>query len=449
MTSTPVTASQRSYGAKTVAAGTSAGTGVDNSFSDILKNQKSNGSTEGTADASTPPKTEGKTDKVSRTTGTGRKDSLQTKSEEVTPEEAALEAEKAAAAAAGQMLTQTAEQLGIPEEELLQILDDLSMTPMDLLNAESLQEVVLKAAGETDASSLLTDEQLFETFKSLTEALEGVKAEVAEATGLTMEEVEAAFARATEKPEADVQPEEEMPEPVTEEAELPKRPGMETDVAKLSDTEENSGEGEQIMLERSFAQKEGEAGAEQHFSGRDAAPFTQNLSMQNPVEIMPEISETIGYFDADTEMILNQITDYMKGQIVDGVSELEMQLHPESLGSLHVKLTAKEGLVTAQFTAQNETVKAALESQMIQLKDTFREQGITVEAIEVTVASHKFEQNLSQNGGGMQEHDRQSERPRNRRINLNALAEEEDFTQEERIAAEMLKENGGTVDYTA
>ena len=205
------------------------------------------------------------------------------------------------------------------------------------------------------------------------------------------------------------------------------------------------------MLERSMAGNDAGNRNENQFT-QDANPFVQTqTTVQNTVETLQNVSEVSGYMDTDTEMIMRQITDYMKGNVADGVSELEMQLHPESLGNLHVKLVAKEGVVTAQFLTENETVKSVLENQMVQLKDTFKEQGVTVENIEVEVQTNGFEHSLGQQGGQQTtSDDRQPQRARTRRINLNDLETAElELTEEEQLAAEMMKENGNTVDYTA
>ena len=109
-------------------------------------------------------------------------------------------------------------------------------------------------------------------------------------------------------------------------------------------------------------------------------------------------------------------------------------------------------MVTANFITQTETVKAALESQMVQLKESFAEQGVKVEAIEVTVQTHSFEQNLEQGRGNQsdQESGAGVSRRRTRRINLNtAFAEDEPQTEEDRIAADIMSANGNTVDFTA
>ena len=147
---------------------------------------------------------------------------------------------------------------------------------------------------------------------------------------------------------------------------------------------------------------------------------------------------------------MNQIMDYMKIHVKTEESSLEMQLHPASLGTLQVNVSSKGGILTANFVTQNETVKSVLESQMIQLKESFAEQGVKVEAIEVTVQTHQFESNLEQGRGRQQNGTDKKDRPR--RINLNAsfdMDNIEEMTQEEQLAAEIMTANGNTVDYTA
>ncbi|MDE5803489.1 MAG: flagellar hook-length control protein FliK [Lachnospiraceae bacterium] len=450
MTSTPVSASTKVPFVGSPTAGVQAGNDVTNTFSNMLKSQKSD------VKASKP---EGAT----RTQVKGRNDRVSEKeisdsgndNEKLSPEEEAEQAEKAAEAAAGIMLVQTAETLGITEEEVQDLLTGLDMSEMDLLNPEGLKAVVLEAAGETDACSFMTNEELMADLKELQGSLTEVTAQVSEMTGLDatevealfenagMQEVQAALSEAVAEPEIPVDAKAE-PEPVEESSEV----HTEQSFVKSSSTEED---GAEIMLERSLAAKESDRGEEKPLSGETPQnPFMQNVQVHTAQE-MVQTSEAAVSFEPDTALIMNQITDYMKAQVSEGMSELEMQLHPESLGNLHVRLIAKEGMLTAQFTAQNDAVKATLESQMIQLQETFEEQGVKVEAIEVMVASHKFDRNLSQNSGQQEgASDRQPAKAKVRRLNLNdeAIAEES-LDAEEQLAAEMMRQNGGTVDYMA
>lgn len=99
---------------------------------------------------------------------------------------------------------------------------------------------------------------------------------------------------------------------------------------------------------------------------------------------------------------------------------------------------------------QNETVKAAIESQIVQLRENLNNQGVKVEAIEVTIASHEFERNLSQ-GNEENSPAEQSDKRGQRKINLGDMDafEETDLGEAEKIAVQLMKENGNTVDFTA
>ncbi len=462
MTSTPVTAGVGAFFPGTQAAAAQQGAGTGSAFSDVLKNQTDAGSrTENAA----PEKTRTQTAAGNRVAGNGaaRKEDLRTKETdgadskevrtgEISPEEAQEQAEAAAQVLAGQMVEQTAQQLGVTEEEVKELLDSLDMTPMNLLNEADLQTVVLAAAGETDATGLVTNEQLFADFKQLSGTLEELTAQTAEATGLSEEEVTQIFTGLAREAE---------PEKAAEEAFIPlEKEDMtvseeteEATVSKPVEAQEEIRTEETGQIPDTKTDRPKEGGKENTQNGGSAfrqadSGFQQNFTTQAQTEVMSDVREAQSYFSPDTERIMNQITDYMRAQIREGVSELDMQLHPASLGNLHVKLTAKEGMVTAQFTAQNDTVKTALEGQMIQLKETFKEQGISVEAIEVTVAEHRFDENLQQNSGRESGNGRPA-RQRTRRINLNMSEDETVLNEEDRLAAEVLADNGGTVDYTA
>jgi flagellar hook-length control protein FliK len=177
--------------------------------------------------------------------------------------------------------------------------------------------------------------------------------------------------------------------------------------------------------------------------------FLENLKTE---QFQPEgtqtVSETSGW-SQETMDIMNQVLDYMKVTVKADTQNLEMQLHPENLGTLQIHLASKGGTVTANFITQNEAVKSALESQMIQLKENFEEQGIKVNAIEVTVQAHEFERNLEQGQGGNNRQQEPAKRTRLRRINLEEALPAEDIEQEDALTADIMAAAGNTVDYTA
>ena len=184
---------------------------------------------------------------------------------------------------------------------------------------------------------------------------------------------------------------------------------------------------------------------------------------QNPAEettVTPE-QDVVPTRTVDTESIMKQLADYVKVRQGSELTEMEMQLHPASLGNVHIQLATKGGVVTAQITTQNEAVKNAIESQVVQLKDNLEEQGVKVEAVEVSVASHEMEKNLDQSGQQQQNEQQNNatgsiQRIRRANINLNLYNSEEEALEEAsglddaaRIAMEMMTANGNTMDLLA
>ena len=85
-------------------------------------------------------------------------------------------------------------------------------------------------------------------------------------------------------------------------------------------------------------------------------------------------------------------------------------------------------------------------------------QGIKVEAVEVTVATHEFEQNLdgNQSANGQAESEREqqaqaeAEKSGRRNLNLNDLDGLSGLmSEEERLVAQMMADQGNSVDFKA
>ena len=160
------------------------------------------------------------------------------------------------------------------------------------------------------------------------------------------------------------------------------------------------------------------------------------------------------YMNFEAREIMQQILDYIKVSVKPDMTSLQMQLHPEDLGTLQIEVTNKNGVLTAQFTTQDESVKAIIESQLIQLKDNLNEQGLKVQAVEVTVASQQFDRNLDKNGneGTTQDENQKAKTKQIRRINLNEMDMEEELEEADdaiKIAADMMARNGNTIDFMA
>lgn len=372
----------------------------------------------------------------------GAKDvSVENTGEEMTPEE--MEAAMAVLeTAAAELIQKIADLLEIPVEEVQSFMEGLGMDHLDVLNQAQLGELFLQAAGVEDSYALVTDEKLYGDYQELMKQLDVTLQECGRQLGADTEQFQSLLAGLKEQPA--VQKELPLAE-VSQEEGSPESKSLDLNETAVPNVTEADGQKEDVTSGREHGQKEG--GSDQKEQGSNV--FIQNLRTEAFRPEVQQTAEPIGMAETDTENIMRQIMDYMKIQVKADTSNLEMQLHPASLGTVQVQIASKGGAVTANFIAQNETVKAALESQMVQLIERFDEQGVKVEAIEVTVQTHEFERNLDQGRGREQQNSDSAKKGRVRRINLNDSISMEEMEEEDALAADMMAASGNTVDYTA
>ncbi len=333
--------------------------------------------------------------------------------------------------------------LQMSEEEFAALLDDMGLEAVDLLQGDNLSAFVLEATGAGDSLALLTNEELLQDYRQIMQTLDSLLEQASEQLDMPVAQLQEQLLLREEVMTEDMPLEQgiqKQPEGLQE----GQQPIVEVTVTEGAAVKDHSAAGEQSQQHR-----DGEAGKEQQVQSPFAFQF-QNTS-GNAAEIVNQvISETTGAWVPDTRNIMNQIMDYMKVQISPEVTNLEMQLHPASLGTIQVQLESTGDAVNAHFIAQNDAVKAVLETQLVELKQQFQEQGVKVNDIEVSVSTQTFEQNFEQ--GRQAGQTEEGNRPRIRRINLNELTETEAAEAMEaadRIAVEMMTANGNTVDYMA
>lgn len=372
-------------------------------------------------------------------------------------DEKLVEAMEAINSAGSQMVNEIAEAMGVEPEEVLDAMQELGMKGQDLLNPANLGELVLNLADAESSYDLVTDENLYESYQSVMGTLDETLENLADELGISEDALQGILDAEKESENAGVdlqlQPQDEMPKAGDDglrNSEASILPERNTILAQNAKEGETSGEAFDTDAGAKEPSTKVESKAE-NVRNDNAQTFSQNLQMDEVSTEMQTTASESASSTSQTQEIMDQILDYMRLQLRDNTSEIEMQLHPASLGTVQVQVASKGGEVTANFITQNEAVRAALESQMIQLQQQFEAQGIKVNAIEVTVQTHQFEQNLEQGREGSNSGGEPERRPRTRRINLNDLfgAEEVELEPEDRLAADMLAAGGGTVDYTA
>lgn len=92
--------------------------------------------------------------------------------------------------------------------------------------------------------------------------------------------------------------------------------------------------------------------------------------------------------------VFNQILDSVKANIKldDNGSHMLMKLKPEQLGSVELKISIHKGIVQAEINVENEMVKATVESNLDNLKQSLSQKGYQLNQINVSIDSGKKEQ---------------------------------------------------------
>lgn len=334
-----------------------------------------------------------------------------------------------------QILQQITEQLGVSPEEVLQAMDALGISAEDL--SQNMAALLSELTG-TDQMAVLTDESLYTQVSDLANAVEQTIEELADTLGMDKEQLTTLLQDSVKEPEEPViVAEQESAAPVTD---------MQQE--STGDQEVQTATTTDIEAEQPRETKRDENGNMQQ-QMQDMQKPAENLQQTQGSAIAAE--QTTERFDLQrTQKIIDQIADYVKIHSSEKLTSMEIALNPASLGSVNLHVSSKGGVISAQLYAQDEAVRAALESQVAALKESLEAQGMKVDAIEITEHSHQLEQNLDQNGGQQESAEAQKKSGR-RLLNLDELPEEEayeeEMTQAEKLQIEMMRMGGNKLNF--
>lgn len=138
--------------------------------------------------------------------------------------------------------------------------------------------------------------------------------------------------------------------------------------------------------------------------------------------------------------IVDQVVHHIRIRVLPQTTSMELQLNPESLGRVNLNVTSNNGLATATLTVQNEVAKEALESQLAVLRENLESHGLKVDSVEVNVSEFGFKNPEDSDQGQYQQ-----KKPKNRRFRMDVSETNEEVKSEDQ---EQIVGNS-TVDYTA
>ena len=283
--------------------------------------------------------------------------------------------------------------LDMTDEELERYLAENGMCVMDLLLQNNLADFVADVAADGDSLKLITDSNLSEKFSELGDELKKLVATAARDMNISVEELNK-YIQSTDF--TDVSNEEPADEVVdiqstdfTDVSNAESADEVVGTIDKTADTDEllsrrqnnpeleNNGsavEEPELGLEDKITVASGEDDASQSgtFQKSDESLSGQflNTLIEN-VDNAVQAKEDFKGYSVNSENIVRQLVDAIKVNVNSSFSEMELQLQPENLGKLNLVIASRDGIITAQFMAENDVVKSAIENQIVMLKDNF------------------------------------------------------------------------------
>lgn len=308
------------------------------------------------------------------------------------------------------------EEFDVSDEDIKVAMELLGLTALDLLSTAKVAELIEQLTG-TDALTLITNEDMMQSFNNIINVVDEANADIAGMLGVKTEEVGIVLGQ------NDIAP-------VVNSEDTAKQDNVKESDAKNADDNINQTVDNQESLSEVLAKKittESDGKAKNNMSESNEAnnKVTYADVADNMISNITDTFADIITEDISTVKeadIVNQVIDSVKLMASRELTSMEVMLNPEHLGSVHITVTARNGIVSAQIAAQNEQVKTALENQMVTLMEQFESQGLKVDAVEITVMAHSFE--AGQNFGQSESERKQGESKVHRKLDLSSFDDE-------------------------
>ena len=331
------------------------------------------------------------------------------------------------------------EEFDVSDEDIKAAMELLGLTALDLLSTAKVAKLIEQLTG-TDALTLITNEDMMQSFNNIINVVDDANADIADMLGVKTEEVGIVLEQNNIVPV------------VNSEDTAKQADGKEADTKNADDninqTVDNQESLSEVLAKKITTESDGKAKNNMSESNEVNNKVTYADVADNMISNITDTFADIiteGISTVKEADIVNQVIDSVKLMASRELTSMEVMLNPEHLGSVHITVTARNGIVSAQIAAQNEQVKTALENQMVTLREQFESQGLKVDAVEITVMAHSFE--AGQNFGQSESERKQGESKVHRKLDLSSFDDE--LEEDLESTAPAPKAEGSSVEYLA
>ncbi len=346
---------------------------------------------------------------------------------------------------------------GLSEEDVVDILEQLGLTPMDLVlfmaqdtvaiqpvNVENIKAFIMEVHGVDDASLFLMSDQMS---GELGDIMKGIEQILSQELGIDVSQL-------SQEDSVILQSfAEKLGQIVNNPGEQAKEAVTNTETEAVSETA-GSGVPDEIPVVVEMSEESGTSDAfpgESQMSSRGMEEVSAR-EIESPlgafVERLSESFENVRHTETvspQTTManIVEQVVNHVRIRVLPQTTSMELQLNPESLGRVNLNVTSQNGMATATLTVQNQVAKEALESQLTVLRENLESQGLKVDAVEVNVSEFGFKHPEDSEQGRYP----QKKQSQNKRFRFDSVEDVEE--QESAVTAAERQDGNSVVDYTA
>ncbi len=391
---------------------------------------------------------------------------------------------------------------GLDDGALEEIMAALSMSYTDLLDMGNLKQFIMYINNTSDVTDLLMDESMMSQLNNLADVIADIDIEAL--TGMTednfaklLQSIADGSFKMPEDGNAMAAGQEGLTQadiPVTAEyagGEVLQAEAGQEEIVQFTVTKEAiNTSGDAVQKDTDKVQEDGvlqpgkearesadttgsQAGLKQGTGNQAESTFTESTQTQTQTEARPVVHEetfnsqagfiqNLAQAAADVQdkampqqanmqtmiNIVNQVVEQIKVTMGKEMTNMQLQLNPESLGKVLISVTSNHGVMTANFTVQSEEAKEALQSQMFSLREALESRSLKVDAVEVEVSDFAFSQSSQADSQNQKEFDKGN----GRRFRFSGGSGDEEADSSIEVSKSQpgkRLDNGSSIDFTA
>ena len=353
-----------------------------------------------------------------------------------------------------QLLNLIMNQLQLSLEDVQQNLQSLGMKLQDLLTSEGVKDFFL-GVQDADTTDLLTDATLNQEFQDFmrdwnqlvddmnlspedamamvdSQGVEGFFESMADAL-ISQDQEGIAFSQPDTLLKEQPVTEEQQPEVIVAKEQPQTMQQQQPTATQDGQTKQGTDSQTASMPDADVPE------VEQRTDSDFTNPILQNI--QDALDRVESFEPQEGV--TESRPVVEQVIEQVKVHMSQDTTSMQLQLYPEHLGRIQIHVVSKDGMMTARIAAETEQAKQAIENGLASLKETFEQQDLKVDAVEVMVSTAGFERND-------EEHNTPEQEKAGHRSGKLSLTDVEEETEEEDVAEqERMRASGSSVSYSA